>query len=130
MSFVVEPAGIEACYPVTCAAILRFSPPAKHLVVVGVVTAEEVGHIFHDLIVDDTTGRIRVRCIRQASTYTTYLGTYVRAVGQVVESLNFQLLCKQVRAVEGADEISYHQIEAALCYLRKLNHGVASTQHD
>ena len=39
-----------ACYPVTCAAILRFAPPAKHLIIVGLVVREYVGHIFHDII--------------------------------------------------------------------------------
>ena len=88
----------------------------------GLVVRENVGHISHDIILEDGTGRLRLRCLRTPT--STLLGTYVRVEGHLVEDLPFQLFCTRLRAVESPDEISHHYIEAAFCYLQKLERPV------
>ena len=110
------------CIPTTIAALERFpgfDSPQIRIILVGVVIEESIGFIFHDLTVDDSTGRISVRFVHNCSSPNDccrLVGQYVSVAGRLSGTLPRHIWAQSVHPVP-ADAVSYHIIEAAHVFL-------------
>ena len=76
---------VQRVSPTTAVAVSRFpnlSSPTTALEFVGTVVAERIGYIFHDVLVDDCTGRLWCRYVHRGCC-RPLLGSYVRVSGRM-----------------------------------------------
>jgi len=100
---------------------------AGMLLVIGVVesVSQQVGSL--ELVLNDSTGRIRVRYYEMESDKQIVgieVGRYIFVAGQLRMSPAEHISATTLRTVQSADEVSYHMIEAAHATL-KLQKGVS-----
>ena len=124
--------------PCTVAGLQAPASNAEYVLLIGVVEREKLGHVFLDFTLNDSSGRLPVRCILEQPYHRNILpeleGKYVRVIGRVINDSPRHILTEYLSLVEGADEVSYHLIAAAHSH---LSHGVgrpstsgSRSQHD
>jgi hypothetical protein len=113
----------EVCIPTTIAALHRFPgfrSPGVRIVLVGAVVQEQLGFVFRDITLDDSTGRIRVRHLHNLDTISDQprlLGNYVTVAGRLSNTTPQHVVAGTVHPVASPDVVSCHFIEAAHTFL-------------
>ena len=113
----------EVCVPTTIAALHRFPgfrSPGVRIVLVGAVVEEQLGFVYRDITLDDSTGRIRVRHLHNLDTISDQprlLGNYVTVAGRVSNTTPQHVVAGNVHPVASPDVVSFHFIEVAHTFL-------------
>ena len=115
----VADADFTSLTPATVAAILGGRVvPGRYVILVGFVERQSNTNIFEELQFTDGSGRLGIRHFFAASP-EQWAGRYVRVVGQVKLTNTLYVWGDEVQEVASADEISYHAIEVAHCFLTR-----------
>ena len=92
--------------------------PGRYVSLVGFVERQSTTNLFEDFQLTDGSGRLSIRHCFAASPQQ-WAGGYVRVIGQVKATNVLYVWADEVQEVVSADEISYHAIEVAVCFLRR-----------
>ena len=101
--------------PHTVRSLPHALPVDDFVVLVGVVERESRGSVFLDFVLNDGSGRIKVRYItpRRWWEVAEFEGRYVTVVGRLAAAQTPYLFSESVQLVTEPDQISYHLIEVA-----------------
>lgn len=92
--------------------------PGRYVILVGFVERQSTTNVFENLQLTDGSGRLGIRHYFEASPQQ-WAGRYVRVIGQVKATNILYVWADEVQEVVSADEISYHAIEVAHCFLKR-----------
>lgn len=112
----MEPVAVPSrVVPSTVACLACSACDAEHVSLVGVVESELIESIFLDFVLNDATGRVRVRYIYPPPFWQLpeLAGRYVRLCGRVLPGDPCYIITESVALIKEADEVSYHLIEVA-----------------
>jgi hypothetical protein len=119
--------------PSSCAAIARnlISNPSASVLLLGTVEQLQVGYVYADFVLNDTTARLPVRLFHNGlftpESLVGLLTGYIRVIGRISSIQPLHVISEYVRPVAHADEVSFHFIEVAYTYLR--SNGGGSSVH-